>query len=168
VLAETKHYGLRDVIVPDVKSLYTHPMPTAAGRRAASRLLEHCLTELDEATVQAPEPPADWRREAKLGCTCADCAAVSRFLRDPAERVGRFPMNKERRQHVHQQLDQHRCDVTHVTERKGSPQTLVCTKTEESYERRRKQFGIDQVVLAELKKLAARQDKTAGRIKKSS
>ena len=81
---------------------------------------------------------------------------MSRFLRDPAESVGRFPMNKQRRQHLHRQIDQHRCDVIHVTERKGSPQTLVCTKTQDSYERQRKQFGVDQVVLAELEELAER------------
>ena len=57
---------------------------------------------------------------------------------------------------VERPIDQHRCDITHVTERKGSPQTLVCTKTQESYERQRKQFGVDQTVLAELEKLAKR------------
>lgn len=155
VLADTGHYDLRAVVIPDVKALYEHRLSTA-GRRAAARLLQHCLTELRAATAQSPEPPKDWKREAKLGCKCEDCVALSRFLRDPAERVGRFPINKQRRQHLHRQIDQHRCDVTHVTERKGSPQTLVCTKTQESYERQRKQFGVDQTVLAELEKLAKR------------
>jgi hypothetical protein len=156
VLADTAHYDLRAVVIPDVKSLYAQMPQTAAGRQAAARLLQHCLTEVRAATAQAPEPPKDWKREAKLGCKCEDCAALSRFLRDPAERVGRFPMNKQRRQHLHRQIDQHGCDCTHVTERKGSPQTLVCTKTQNSYERRRKQFGVDQVVLAELEKLVER------------
>ena len=153
VLANTGHYDLRTVVIPDVKSLYAQTSATAAGRHAAARLLQHCITELRDATAQPPEPPKDWKREAKLGCKCEDCAALSRFLRDPAERVGRFPMNKQRRQHLHRQIDQHRCDVTHVTERKGSPQTLVCTKTQNSYERRRKQYGVDQVVLVEVEKL---------------
>jgi hypothetical protein len=157
VLADTRHYDLRTVLIPDVKALFTPTIPTAAGHRAATRLLRHCLSELRAATAHPPEPPKDWKREAKLGCTCDDCVALSRFLRDPAERVGRFPLNKQRRQHLHQQIDKHRCDVTHVTERKGSPQTLVCTKTQDSYERRRQQFGVDQVVLAELEKLAKRQ-----------
>jgi hypothetical protein len=157
VLADTRHYDLRTVLIPDVKALYTPTLPTATGHRAATRLLQHCLSELRAATAHPPEPPKDWKREAKLGCTCDDCVALSRFLRNPAERVGRFPLNKQRRQHLHQQIDKHRCDLTHVTERKGSPQTLVCTKTQDSYERQRQQFGVDQIVLAELEKLAKHQ-----------
>jgi hypothetical protein len=157
VLADTRHYDLRAVLIPDVRTLYAQPISTAAGRRAASRLLQHCLTELRTATAHPVEPPKDWKREAKLGCKCEDCVALSRFLRDPAERVGRFPMNKQRRQHLHRQIDKHRCDLKHVTERKGSPQTLVCTKTQDSYERRRKQYGSDQALLAELEPIAQRQ-----------
>ena len=54
--------------------------------------------------------------------------------------------------------------TTHVTERKGSPQTLVCTKTQNSYERSRKQYQVDQVVLAELEKL---EGASSRRIRKS-
>ena len=167
VLADTAHYDLRAVVIPDVQTLYARPTSTDAGRRAAALLMQHCIKELHDATAQPPEPPKDWKREAKLGCKCEDCAALSRFLRDPAERVGRFPMNKQRRQHLHRQIDQHGCDCTHVTERKGSPQTLVCTKTQNSYERRRKQFGVDQVVLAELEKLVERKP-SSRRIRKLS
>ncbi len=78
---------------------------------------------------------------------------LSRFLSDPAQQVGRFPLRKDRRQHLHQQIDRHRLDLTHVTERVGSPQTLVCTKTQASYERRQKQYEVDQKLLAELEAL---------------
>ncbi len=165
VLADTAHYDLRAVVIPDVQALYAQPISTASGRHAAARLMQHCIKELRDATAQQPQPPKDWKREAKLGCKCEDCAALSRFLRDPAERVGRFPMNKQRRQHLHRQIDQHGCDCTHVTERKGSPQTLVCTKTQNSYERSRKQYDTDQVVLAELQKLEGAPSR---RIRKSS
>lgn len=165
VLAATRHYDLRSVVIPDVQALYAQPTSTAAGRRTAARLLQHCVTSLRDATAKPPEPPKDWQREANLGCTCDDCAALSRFLRDSAERVGRFPMNKQRRQHLHGQIDQHRCDCTHVTERKGSPQTLVCTKTQNSYERSRKQYEADQAVLAELEQFKGA---TSRRIRKSS
>ena len=42
-------------------------------------------------------------------------------------------MRKDRRWHLHDVIRQHRCDLTHVTERKGSPYTLVCTKTTAAY-----------------------------------
>lgn len=153
-LANTRHYDLRAVLVLDVKELYAQTLRTVQARRSAARFLQHCLTELRAATAQEPTPPKDWKREAKLGCRCEDCIALSRFLRDPAERVGRFPMSKQRRQHLHRQIDEHRCDVTHVTERRGSPQTLVCTKTQPSYEREHKQYKVDRKLLAELEKTA--------------
>ena len=80
---------------------------------------------------------------------------LSRFLSDPEQRVGRFPLRKDRRQHLHQQIDRHQCDCTHETERRGSPQTLVVTKTQASYERRKKQLEVDRQLLAELEALAA-------------
>ena len=84
---------------------------------------------------------------------------LSRFLSDPAKQEGRFPLRKDRRQHLHQQIEKHHLDLTHVTFRAGSPQTLVCTKTLASYERRQKQYEVDKKLLAELEALAADEKK---------
>ena len=62
----------------------------------------------------------------------------------------------ERRQHMHRIIEQHGLDMTHVTERKGSPQTLVCTKTRESYRRRCDQYRDDIAALKSLAKGAVR------------
>jgi len=56
------------------------------------------------------------------------------FLANPDRKQGRFPLAKKRRQHLHQIIDGNLCNLTHVTERRGSPFTLVCTKTTASYE----------------------------------
>jgi hypothetical protein len=162
-LADQKHYDLHEVLIPDVKAISMWLAKVPAAQEAASRILQHCLTELRAATAEPIEPPKDWTRDAKLGCNCEDCRALSRFLRDPAQRVGRFPIRKERRQHLHQQIEGHQCDCTHVTERIGSPQTLVCTKTQASYERRQKQYEVDQQLLAELEALAGDGSRTAVR-----
>src|SRR5262249_7630654 len=155
VLTDHKHYDLYEVLIPDVKAVANRLPKLPAAQPATSRLLQYCLAELRAATAQPVEPPADWRREARLECGCEDCQMLSRFLRDPEQRVGRFPLRKDRRQHLHQQIDRHQLDCTHVTERVGSPQTLVCTKTQASYERRKKQFEVDRMLLAELEALAA-------------
>jgi hypothetical protein len=154
VLTDKRHYDLHQVLIPDVKAIYKWLPKVPAARPAASHLLQHCLAELRAATAHAIEPPKDWARDAELGCKCQDCQALSRFLRDPVQRVGRFPIRKERRRHLHQQIEAHQCDLTHVTERVGSPQTLVCTKTQASYQRRLKQFEVDRELLAELEALA--------------
>jgi hypothetical protein len=163
VLTDEKHYDLHKVLIPDVKAMQKWLPQAPAAQEAASRLLQHCLAKLRAATAQPIEPPPDWTRDAQLGCKCEDCQMLSRFLRDPEQRVGRFPLRKDRRQHLHQQIDSHQCDCMHVTERKGSPQTLVCTKTQASYERRKKQFAVDTKLLAELEGLAGSKPRTAVR-----
>jgi hypothetical protein len=42
-------------------------------------------------------------------------------------------------------IEQHGLDMTHVTERKGSPQTLVCTKTRRTYQLQCEQHQADCV-----------------------
>ena len=79
--------------------------------------------------------------------------------------MGRFPIRKDRRQHLHQQIDKHRCDCTHVTERIGSPQTLVCTKTQASYERQKNQYEVDKKLLAELEAIAGSQVDVSAEVK---
>lgn len=60
---------------------------------------------------------------------CFDCDDLNAFLSSPKQRVDRFKVNKERRKHIHQLLEYHKIDCTHVSERQGTPYTLVITKT---------------------------------------
>lgn len=159
-ISDPAHYDLHTVLVSAVKSLLRDQSlglnaVASCGRSACDRLYQHCLADLRSRTASKPQAPADWSRDAKLGCTCADCRELAAFLKSKTESVHRFARRKDLRQHLHQQIEQHHCDVTHVTERKGSPQTLVCTKTQASYERRLTQFETDQRLLAELQSLAA-------------
>jgi hypothetical protein len=51
-----------------------------------------------------------------------------------------------------------RLDMTHVTERTGSPQTLVCSKTRARYERRCRQYSEDLASMAVLRPLIGKAD----------
>ena len=102
---------------------------------ALTRWLKDCRTELERRTAEAPQSPADFRRPHEWSCGCKDCKELSKFLADPQESVLRFPLAQARRQHLHQVIDRNQLDLTHVTERKGRPYTLVCTKTTGSFER---------------------------------
>jgi hypothetical protein len=48
--------------------------------------------------------------------------------------------------------------MTHVTERVGSPQTLVCTKDRRTFDRRMKQYGREIVAMRALLGLAPDSD----------
>lgn len=153
VLAHPKRYDLHTALIPAVKSVQGSVPAGSPGQAGFDRLYDHCLAELRQRTAKPIEPPADWSRKAKIECTCADCRELVAFMRDPVERVHRFARRQDLRQHLQQKSTAHGLDLTHETERKGSPQTLVCTKTQASYERRLAQFRVDSQLLAELEGL---------------
>ena len=96
--------------------------------------------KLESATARQPAPPADWARPADVACTCQYCAQLKAFLADPANEVGRIPAREDMRQHLIGMIGRHHCDVKHALERKGSPYSLVLTKTTGSFERAAKRF----------------------------
>lgn len=153
-LTTPKHYGLHAVLIPAVQQMHQQLNRKSPGRKSYQRLLTHCLDGL-QALTKTPVPvPTDWAQNIKIKCTCDDCAELQHFLRDPQEQVHRFRVRKDRRQHLHQQINAHGCDMDHVTDRRGSPQTLVCTKNRASYERKQQQFETDTRLLAELRVIA--------------
>ena len=106
-------------------------------------LWRHAADALLGRSARPPEPPRDWAQTVRLGCDCEHCARLEAFCADPVEYVGRFPLRTELRKHLHRQIDSHRLDMDHKTERRGSPYTLVCTKNRASHERRLKEYGQD-------------------------
>lgn len=113
-----------------------------------------CAEFLLRRSATPPPPPPDWRLAVKLTCSCPDCRELQRFARDPIAQVHRFRVKKERRQHLHDAIDKHQLDMTHVTERVGSPQTLVCTKDRRSFDWRVKQYGDEIAAMRTLVRLA--------------
>ncbi|MEX2496434.1 MAG: 2OG-Fe(II) oxygenase [Woeseia sp.] len=135
VTTNARAFDARTVIAPALCILCERGRDVA-GDAGIERLWLHAADSLLAASEYPPAPPGDWRQSFDLACDCGDCRALAAFAGDPADHVRRFPLRKDRRQHLHRQIDQHRLDMTHVTERKGRPYTLVCTKTRWSYERR--------------------------------
>lgn len=99
--------------------------------------------KLESATARQPAPPADWARPANVACTCPYCTRLNSILADPSQEVGRIPAREDARQHLIGMIDRHDCDVRHALERKGSPYSLVLTKTTGSFDRAAKRFGAD-------------------------
>jgi hypothetical protein len=117
------------------------------------RWLTSIRAELESRISHPPQAPTDWRRSSKFSCKCRDCAELRRFLDDASLEKARFPLAKDRRQHLHQIIDGHKLDTTHDTERRGSPYLLVCTKTQASYERALKAHHVDVEQLKKIRNL---------------
>lgn len=124
------------------------------------RAIEHLWTSASEFLLLQsevpPQRPSDWRLHAELTCNCVDCLELEAFALDPIASVHRFRVKKERRQHLHRVIEQHRLDMTHVTERLGSPQTMVCTKDRRTFKARMKEYKDEIAAMSMLVKLAHR------------
>ena len=118
-------------------------------------LLEVCIATLTAKTNVVIAEPATWAMKVPYTPCCSDCQDLARFLSDPVKQVGRFKMAKNRRMHLHRQLDGGGVDASHTTERVGSPQTLVVTKTRTHLKHQREHQAKDLKVLARLRALPA-------------
>ena len=151
-------FDLTDAHLAAVFGLERQLAKLATPSAAISKWLSCCRAAVESRVAAAPQKPLDYRRAADLPCKCKDCQALAEFLADPEKPQAQFPMAKARRQHLHRVIDSHGCDCTHVTLRRGSPQTLVCTKTTASYEAARRIYDRD---LKHLARIVAIEEKLA-------
>lgn len=97
-------------------------------------LFQTCLSNYVSRYVGQNPVRMSWSKPP-VRCSCMDCEDLNRFLRSTVDQVGRFKIGKNRRLHIHVQLDSS-TDCTHQTERFGNRQTLVVSKKGESMEQR--------------------------------
>ena len=151
------------LVVPALERIYA-----GWGRKAAASdsSVVHLWTRSADFLLRRsevpPEPPSNWCLDVELSCSCPDCRELQVFARDSAARIHRFRVKKERRQHLHNAIDKHHLDMTHLTERVGSPQTLVCTKDRRTFDRRMKQYGHEIAAMRTLVRLAPGSDAASG------
>lgn len=150
VLAWPKTYGLDAVIIPAALTL-TERAAVKDGT-AIQRLCDAAQAHLNTRIAEPLEPPRDWMRASAITCRCAKCAELSRFLADPARKSWTFKAVEADRNHVEASIRSNGCDVDCVTEKRGRPYDLVCTKNQASYEKRAQQRKKD---LKEQARLAA-------------
>ena len=153
-------FEVNRVVVPALAALAT-AAPYGSTDPEYLRLWGHAAAHLLDRSEHAPQPPGDWRQQVSINCVCEDCRALQRFAVDPHAQIHRFRVRKERRQHLHGQIGALALDMTHITERIGSPQTLVCTKTHGHFERACRQYAEDRTAMATLLRLATTDGQTA-------
>jgi len=137
-------YGMDAVLVPAARDLPADA-PGAGPLRAA------CVAHLSARAAEPLAPPSDLRRDSTLPCRCPRCTELARFLDDPGRATWVLKAAEADRSHVEGTIRATGSDVDTVTDRRGRPYSLVCTKTQASYERRamqRKQDVSDLALLA--------------------
>jgi predicted 2-oxoglutarate/Fe(II)-dependent dioxygenase YbiX len=148
-------YPMDEVLVPTALCLYESER--ARGNASARALREAVVAHLCRRITEPLEPPADWRRPSGISCTCTYCRDLSRFLADPAQSTWLLKAAQAERGHVESSIRSNTCDLDFVTEKRGRPYTLRCTKNQASYQRRVEQRHQD------LERLARLDGKTANR-----
>lgn len=155
VLGRPKELDLTTVQVPVLLDLSSRLTRAVDGRcpPPLRRWLDAIRRTLESRAASPPREPTDWRRASATGCGCAECREVQQFLDDPTRQTLRLPLAEPRRKHLHNVIDHRRLDTTHVTERRGRPYTLVCTKTTASYQRALQAHRTDLDQLAKVRTL---------------
>jgi hypothetical protein len=144
-------FRLEHCQVPTLKTLVAWSQKRAGSLHPQiAAWLADVRRQLELATANAPTPPADWSRPAEVDCKCRFCAQLSTFLADPASEVTRIAAPETMRGHLIDKIDRHQCDVKHALERKGSPYSLVLTKTTGSFQRAVKEFATNRRLLSAL------------------
>lgn len=94
-------------------------------------LYRTCLAAYEERAVGLePLLPADWTH-APVSCRCSDCLELSAFLANPTMKTGRFSKKERTRSHLQRAVSNR--GYLFTTEMRGSPYTLVITKTHQSF-----------------------------------
>jgi predicted 2-oxoglutarate/Fe(II)-dependent dioxygenase YbiX len=148
ILAWPQTYEPDAVLVPAVLGLTGQ----AASRNMAAvqRLRTAALEHLRARIAEPLEPPRDWARASAIACACAHCRELSRFLADPDRQRWTLKAPETGRRHLEESIQRSGCDLDLVTDRRGRPYSLVCTKNQASYNRRAQQRQRDLAHLAQL------------------
>ncbi len=146
IVADPAAFDPVTVVVPALTAL----RPDKTTDADLARLWRHTAEFVLARSEEPPAPPIGWSQKITLVCRSEDDRELMAFARDLARREHRFRVKKERRHHLHQTIDRLGLDMTHVTDRTGSPQTLVCTKTRWTFERQCAQHATDVAAMKAL------------------
>lgn len=105
-----------------------------------SKLFNHVFKKLKQEQAVGLHSADNWSITEKWSCTCEDCKVLVQFLRSTAEITKVWPLNKDRRRHIHQIIDALNMPVTHDTKRRCSPCQLILTKTRALHSRAKQRF----------------------------
>ncbi len=106
-------------------------------------LWQYCAGYFLDLASEPPKAPADWTQPLTPEQAAGLRAELKTFALDPQKRELRIRVRADKRQGLHRMIEERQLDMTHVTERRGSPYTLVCTKTLDHYHRASRQYADD-------------------------
>lgn len=148
MIANPRAFAPESILLPALEQIAADTHDRACT--AFGPLWRYCAAHYLARSETPPQPPSDWARAAELACRCADCHDLQAFAHDRHAQSYRFRLREDRRQHLETQIRSHQLDIATTTERKGSPHSLICSKTRASHERATEQYIKDRADMVRL------------------
>lgn len=139
VIAHPEQYPALELI-PLLECLEKQVLPSKLAQWHYPECLKYVMNRLNEEYTKGVQATDDWSIEETWACTCEDCMTLKKFLTSRTAKTLRWPLAKERRKHIHRQIDAMDIAVTHETERAGSPHKLILTKTNQLHRQAKHRF----------------------------
>jgi 2OG-Fe(II) oxygenase superfamily len=138
ILAALREHGdnLLACLMPALRA--STPLSQDIRASGLDMLARDCAQRLGEIIARPPRDADDWSILWPPGCDCDLCGRLCEFLTSRYSQSFEWPLAKEKRRHIHTRIDAGELPVRHETRRRGSPYTLVLTKTQELFERERR------------------------------
>jgi hypothetical protein len=120
-------------LIPSLVRVLRAITPKASPKKQLAPTLvairRYCVQQLEERLAVPAREKDDWSIDLPTDCPCDLCEILGEFLADRTQQQLEWPIAKQKRMHIHQQLDWYELPVRHTTQRSGSPYTLVLIKT---------------------------------------
>jgi hypothetical protein len=106
-----------------------------------NNLKSYCITKLTQEYQRGLQDDNDWQIQELSNCDCKDCTTLNKFLNSHSDKSLCWPINQERRAHIHRMIDNLSITVSHNTKRQGSPYALMLEKTVELHRQAKIRFN---------------------------
>jgi len=113
------------------------------GSQAYRSLWGHSVDFLLRRSRTPPVEPTDWAINIEISDTDELASDLKDFCLNPTLRTTRFSVKRDLRKHLRKLIDLLELNIDYVTERKGRPYSLICTKNRGNYERRLREYAED-------------------------
>jgi predicted 2-oxoglutarate/Fe(II)-dependent dioxygenase YbiX len=109
-----------------------------------------CVERIEALLSAPPRAAGDWALRCPRICGCADCDGLWKFLASSDQGLD-WPLNKDRRAHLHHVIELARLPLTHLTLHRGSPHILQLRKQPSLFTREASHREQLRSILAELR-----------------
>lgn len=105
------------------------------GQPDLAQLHRHCVSALQSQLAGPARAADDWSITVPMKCQCNLCEQLGDFLAHRERVRYNWPLAKDGRRHIHNQIERYKLPVTHNTRRSGRPYVLMLAKTKELFKR---------------------------------